>query len=167
MQVHLQENNQVQCVDLGMCGLRTLHNAYRAGVAASKWGIDILLTSLSALFQDSPARREGLSTGTIQDTFSLHFVAHQWVEKNTKVCILSKCVQFLSWPLDAGKTELCFQCCFHSSAVLETLPVRQASGLLFWSRPWKCCAEAPCEVHEGFSVVFIGRGWWFAQGGCW
>ncbi|KAH7980690.1 hypothetical protein HPB49_018257 [Dermacentor silvarum] len=55
MQVHLQETHQVQCVDLGTCGLHTIHNAYRAGVGASKWGIDVLLSSLSALFQDSPA----------------------------------------------------------------------------------------------------------------
>ncbi|KAH7978848.1 hypothetical protein HPB49_006976 [Dermacentor silvarum] len=42
MQVHLRENHQVQCVDLGTCGLHTIHNAYRAGVGASKWGIDVL-----------------------------------------------------------------------------------------------------------------------------
>lgn len=84
MQVHLQEHHQVQCVDLGTCGLHTIHNAFRAGVVASKWGIDILLTSLSALFRDSPARREDFSTVTNQDTFPLHFVAHRWVE-NTLV----------------------------------------------------------------------------------
>ncbi|KAM7298551.1 uncharacterized protein ISCGN_019145 [Ixodes scapularis] len=84
MQVHLQEHHQVQCVDLGTCGLHTIHNAFRAGVVASKWGIDILLTSLSALFRDSPARREDFFTVTNQDTFPLHFVAHRWVE-NTLV----------------------------------------------------------------------------------
>ncbi|KAL3180412.1 hypothetical protein MRX96_008975 [Rhipicephalus microplus] len=36
MQEYLQQNHQVQCLDLGTCGLHTIHNAYRAGVVASK-----------------------------------------------------------------------------------------------------------------------------------
>ncbi|CAN7945535.1 unnamed protein product [Ixodes hexagonus] len=79
-QAHLQQTYQVQCVDIGTCGLHTMHNAYRAGITASKWGIDCLLSSLSALFEGSPARREDVSTVTGQETFPLKFVAHRWLE---------------------------------------------------------------------------------------
>lgn len=80
IQVHLQQNYQVQCVDLGTCGLHTVHNAYRAGVSATKWGLDCLLSSLNALFEDAPARREDFSAVTGQHTFPLKFVAHRWLE---------------------------------------------------------------------------------------
>ncbi|CAN7985972.1 unnamed protein product [Ixodes hexagonus] len=79
-QAHLQQTYQVQCVDIGTCGLHTMHNAYRAGITASKWGIDCLLSSLSTLFEGSPARREDFSTVTGQETFPLKFVAHRWLE---------------------------------------------------------------------------------------
>lgn len=56
-----------------------VHNAYRAGVTASKWGLDILLSSLGLLFQDSPAGRKDSSMVT-EETFPLKYVAHCWVE---------------------------------------------------------------------------------------
>ncbi|XP_070386740.1 uncharacterized protein [Dermacentor albipictus] len=79
-QEHLHQAYQVQCLDIGTCGLHTMHNAYRAGVTASKWGLDCLLSSLSALFHGSPARREDFSAVTGQETFPLNFVAHRWLE---------------------------------------------------------------------------------------
>ncbi|KAL3207145.1 hypothetical protein MRX96_010462 [Rhipicephalus microplus] len=80
MQEYLQQNHQVQCLDLGTCGLHTIHNAYRAGVVASKWGLENLLSSLSAIFHDAPAQREDFSTVTGQVTFPLNFASHRWVE---------------------------------------------------------------------------------------
>ncbi|CAN7940621.1 unnamed protein product [Ixodes hexagonus] len=79
-QAHLQQTYQVQCVDIGTCGLHTMHNDYRTGITASKWGIDCLLSSLSALFEGSPARREDFSTVTGQETFPPKFVAHRWLD---------------------------------------------------------------------------------------
>ncbi|XP_029845476.2 uncharacterized protein LOC115328421 [Ixodes scapularis] len=79
-QVHLQEAYQVLCVDIGTCGLHTMHNAYRAGIAASRWGLHCLLSSLSALFESSPARREDFTTVTGQETSPLKFVPHRSVE---------------------------------------------------------------------------------------
>ncbi|CAN8021727.1 unnamed protein product [Ixodes persulcatus] len=80
MQEYLRRNHQVQCLDLGTCGLHTIHNAYRAGLVASKWGLENLLSSLNAIFHDAPARREDFSTVTGQTTFPLNFAAHRWVE---------------------------------------------------------------------------------------
>ncbi|KAL1417423.1 hypothetical protein MTO96_006166 [Rhipicephalus appendiculatus] len=69
MQDYLQKNNQVQCLNLGTCVLHTVHNAYRAGVVASKWGLENVLSSLNAMFHDAPARREDFTTVTSQETF--------------------------------------------------------------------------------------------------
>ncbi|KAL1476946.1 hypothetical protein MTO96_036125 [Rhipicephalus appendiculatus] len=80
MQDYLQKNHQVQCLNLGTCGLHTVHNAYRAGVVASKWGLENLLSSLNAMFHDAPARREDFTTVTSQETFPLNFAPHRWVE---------------------------------------------------------------------------------------
>lgn len=44
-QEHLHQAFQVQCLNIGTCGLRTMHNAYGAGVTVSKWGIDSALQS--------------------------------------------------------------------------------------------------------------------------
>lgn len=80
LQADLLENHQVQCVDLGTCGLHTVHNAYKAGVVASKWELDVLLSSMGILFDSSPARREDFQTVTGQSTFPLKFVSHRWLE---------------------------------------------------------------------------------------
>lgn len=80
LQADLHENYQVQCVDVGTCGLHVVHNAYKAGVVASTWGLDVLLSSLSMLFDNSPARREDFTAITGQSTFPLKYVAHRWVE---------------------------------------------------------------------------------------
>lgn len=46
LQADLLGNHQVQCVNLGTCGLHRVHNAYKAGAVASKWGLDVLLSSV-------------------------------------------------------------------------------------------------------------------------
>lgn len=71
LQADLLENHQVQCVDLGTCGLHTVHNAYKAGNVASKSGLDVLLSSVCTLFDSSPARREDFQKVTGQSTFPL------------------------------------------------------------------------------------------------
>lgn len=71
---------QVRCLDLSNCGLHTVHNVYKAGIAASKWGLDFLLSSLNTLFHDAPTRREDFTTVTGQTVFPHKFVAHRWVE---------------------------------------------------------------------------------------
>jgi hypothetical protein len=62
----------VKLLDLGTCGLHTVHNAFRAGVEASGWDLGSLFSSLTWLFKDSPARREDFTnlTGKFMDVFS-------------------------------------------------------------------------------------------------
>lgn len=51
LQEHLHKNYQVKCLDLGSRSLHTVHNAYKAGLTASKWRLDILLSSVRRLLR--------------------------------------------------------------------------------------------------------------------
>ncbi|KAH8022790.1 hypothetical protein HPB51_005155 [Rhipicephalus microplus] len=46
---------QVQCLDIGSCGLHTVQNAYKAGMHATGRPVDTYLFSLVSLFLDAPA----------------------------------------------------------------------------------------------------------------
>lgn len=72
LQEHLHKKYQVRCLDLGSC--------IKAGLTASKWRLDVLLSSVSRLFLDAPARREDFVAVTGQSPFPLKFCAHRWIE---------------------------------------------------------------------------------------
>ncbi|KAH7965022.1 hypothetical protein HPB49_002872 [Dermacentor silvarum] len=80
LQQHMKNDFQVQCLDIGSCGLHTVHNAYKAGMYATSWPVDIFLSSLFSLFHDAPARREDFVAETGSKLFPLPFVPHRWVE---------------------------------------------------------------------------------------
>ena len=67
-------------IDIGSCGLHTVHNAFRAGHNASEWDLGHWFSSLSWLFKDTPARREDFTTITGSTEFPLDHCAHRWVE---------------------------------------------------------------------------------------
>ena len=48
-------------LNLGLCGLHIMHNAFSAGVLETEWNLDSVLNSLYWLFKDSPAWREDFS----------------------------------------------------------------------------------------------------------
>lgn len=75
-----------QLIDIGSCGLHTLHNAFKTGVVAAEWNISSVLKSLYYLFKDAPARREDyLSCANSEKNLPLKFVDHRWLE-NVPVC---------------------------------------------------------------------------------
>ncbi|XP_070390112.1 uncharacterized protein [Dermacentor albipictus] len=80
LQQHMKNDFQVQCLDIGSCGLHTVHNAYKAGMHATSWPVDTFLSSLFSLFHDAPARREDFVEETRSKLFPLPFVPHRWVE---------------------------------------------------------------------------------------
>lgn len=65
-------------VNVGSCGLHTLHNALKAGF--TMWQMDKLLRALHYLFHNVPARREDFTALTGSYTFPLPFCGHRWVE---------------------------------------------------------------------------------------
>lgn len=72
-------------LNIGSCGLHTLHNAFRDGYKASGWDVEHTLSSMYWLFKNSPARKEDFIKLTGCDIPMLKFCQHRWVE-NVKVC---------------------------------------------------------------------------------
>ena len=82
---HIQNEFDAHLLDIGSCGLHQVHNAFRAGITATKWDLSDFLSSLHWLLHNVPARREDyLKYSTPNALFPLKFCAHRWVE-NTAV----------------------------------------------------------------------------------
>ena len=75
-----------QFVDIGTCGLHTLHNSMKHGEKASGWNVNKLLTSLYKIFDESPSRRADYETLTqaISSDYSQQFSVNHWI-KNERV----------------------------------------------------------------------------------
>ena len=80
LQKELQSETGKQMLNVGSCGLHTVHGAYRDGIKATKWDTECFLSSCYYLFKDTPARREDFTKLTSCSTFPLKFVPHRWVE---------------------------------------------------------------------------------------
>lgn len=76
----LQKASEKKFVDIGSCGLHTMHNAFRAGLASTGWELGHFFSSLSWLFKDTPARREDFTSLTGSSDFPLEHCQHRWVE---------------------------------------------------------------------------------------
>lgn len=66
-------------INLGSCGLHTVHNAFKAGAESTQWNISSFLSSLYYLFKDSPARRDDFSN-VAGGLLPMKFVSHRWLE---------------------------------------------------------------------------------------
>ena len=81
-----QLNNQIeaesrrQLLNVGSCGLHTIHNSFKSGWLEIDWDVQHAFTSLYWLFKDSPARREDYSTSTGSYIFPKRFCRTRWVE---------------------------------------------------------------------------------------
>ena len=53
-----EEKGYPQIINIGSCGLRVMHRAFKAGMEAAGWNVGKVLKSMWQLFHDSPARRE-------------------------------------------------------------------------------------------------------------
>ena len=85
LQHKLETQHHFQLINIGSCGLHTLHNAFRAGLVTSGWEIGHKLSALHTLFSDVPARREDYESVTKSSCYPLSFCGHRWLE-NVKVC---------------------------------------------------------------------------------
>ena len=74
------DNTGRNLLNVGSCGLHTVHGAIQTGLSKSSWDLDNILTSAYQLFKDSPARREDYRATTGSSSFPLKFVKHRWVE---------------------------------------------------------------------------------------
>ena len=73
-------------IDLGTCGLLTVHNGFKHGENASGWQTKKLLSSLHKIFHEAPGRRADFKTmaDATEKDYPMQFVSHRWVE-NTGV----------------------------------------------------------------------------------
>jgi hypothetical protein len=67
-------------LDVGSCGLHTVHGAFKTAGEKSGLGIGRLLSSMYNVFRDSPARREDFVASTGSEVFPMKFCRTRWVE---------------------------------------------------------------------------------------
>ena len=79
MQTERSENEQHQLIDIGSCGLHTIHNAFKTVAESTGWGMKSVLKGAYQIFHDSPARREDFLTVIGTDQFPLSFCATRFV----------------------------------------------------------------------------------------
>jgi len=80
MKMNLSEEFHTIPINIGSCGIHTVHNSFKAGVVATEWGTSSLLSSLYYHFKDSPARREDYVKVTKSSQLPLKFVSHRCLE---------------------------------------------------------------------------------------
>ena len=82
----IQEDHGKKLLNIGSCGLHTMHNAFKAGARASEWDLMYFLTSLYTLFDNVPARREDYLAVTkgLDGTglFPMKQCNHRWLENS-------------------------------------------------------------------------------------
>ena len=70
-----------QLIDLGTCGLHTVHNAFKHGEKASDWQLKKLMSSMSKIFHEAPERHADYKTviDAIENDYPMQFITHRWV----------------------------------------------------------------------------------------
>lgn len=64
-------------LELGTCGLHTVHRSFQTGAKETEWNLDRYLLKEYKLFKDSPARREDYVKYTGVDIFPSKFCNHR------------------------------------------------------------------------------------------
>lgn len=77
-------------VDIGTCGLHTVHGSLKSGVKLSDWRIGKILKAMFKLLDESPARRDVFRSVTESDVFPLPFCGHRWCENEGCLCRAEK-----------------------------------------------------------------------------
>lgn len=75
---------ETKLLNLGSCGLHTIHGAFQTGHKASGWNVNGYLRAMHVIFRDSPARRADYIHWTESSRFPYKFCQIRWVE-NVKV----------------------------------------------------------------------------------
>ena len=78
----LDEESSTKLLEMGSCGLHTIHGAFQTGHKSSGWNVNAYLRSMYGLFKDSPARRADYIqiSGSKVAKFPKKFCQVRWVE---------------------------------------------------------------------------------------
>ena len=67
-------------LDIGTCGLHTMHGSMKAAVKKSGWAVSKTLKAMWKLLDESPARRDIYESVTESDVYPLPYCVHRWCE---------------------------------------------------------------------------------------
>lgn len=73
-------NNNVKLLDIGSCGLHSLHCAFKTAIYATQWDIISYMRAIYNIFKDVPARRALYTQYSESDVFPLKFCSIRWLE---------------------------------------------------------------------------------------
>ena len=69
------ENEQPALIDIGSCGLLTVHGAFKCGAQNTGWKLKEILSGSYQILHDSPARRDDYQSVTDSVIYPLKFCA--------------------------------------------------------------------------------------------
>ena len=75
-----EELDHLPLIDIGTCGLHTVHGSFKTGLVASGWLIEKILKWMWYFLKDSPARREVYESITQTKTYPLPYCQTRWCE---------------------------------------------------------------------------------------
>lgn len=95
--------NNKTLLDLGSCGLHTVHGAFKRGIKKTEWKLIDFLRAVYNLFKDVPARRADYTTASGSTTFPKKFCAIRWLENVPVVRTASSILTNLKKYVDSVK----------------------------------------------------------------
>ena len=75
-----EEGNHLPLIDIGTCGLHTVHRSLQNGIVSSGWKVEYILNWMWNLLKESPARREVYERITKADVYPLPYCKTRWCE---------------------------------------------------------------------------------------
>lgn len=75
----------IAVVNVGTCGLHTVHGSIKAGIKECGWELDKILKAMHFLLNDFPARQANYIQYTETDTMPRPYCGHRWCE-NEEAC---------------------------------------------------------------------------------
>jgi len=69
-------------LDLGSCGIHTVHNSFKAGAQATGWLLIEFLRGIYNTFKDVPARRSDYTFFSESEVFPMKFCGVRWLEND-------------------------------------------------------------------------------------
>ncbi|CAL1672084.1 unnamed protein product [Lasius platythorax] len=136
------DSENKKLLDLGSCGLHTMHCAFKAGINATKWNIIEFLRALHSLFKNVSARKADYISASGSADFPLKFCGIRWLEniaiaertrailpnvrkyvvKVTKEKQIPKCASFETVSTALGDTLLVPKLTFFQSLASDVQP---------------------------------------------
>ncbi|KAG8177627.1 hypothetical protein JTE90_019654 [Oedothorax gibbosus] len=100
-----------QLLDIGTCGLHTIHCAFKAAMEVTGWNLVTFLRVIYNLFKNSPARRGIFIDVTNASVFPKKFCAVRWLENidvaQRAIEILPNLQKFVEAPEIENKKQVC------------------------------------------------------------